>query len=109
MDFVGPLLRADGITVQGIYDRVALRFLLGITRWQKDDDVAINGISLQIAFESPPTDLDMLHGDRLRAGNHGRNFGLDLSRKPRTRSESHHERHSTKNLFATIDTPLSKH
>ncbi len=52
MDFVSPLLGADGIAVQGIDDRVVAGRLVAVTRRQEYENVAVDGIAFQIAFQS---------------------------------------------------------
>ena len=43
MYFVSPLFRADGVTMQGIDNRIAARFFFGVARRQEDQHVAIDG------------------------------------------------------------------
>ena len=69
VDLVGPLLGADRVAVQRVDDRVAARRVRRIARRQKDDDVAIDGVTLQVAFERDAVDLDVLHRDRPGSGN----------------------------------------
>jgi hypothetical protein len=70
--------------VQGIHHRIVSRFLFGVTRWQKHDDVPIDRVPFQVAFKGCAVDLDVLHGNRLRTGHHrrapdGRLAEFDLS------------------------------
>ena len=51
VDFVGPLLGADGVTVQRIHDRIAAVFVFAVARRQEDEDVAVDGVALQVAFQ----------------------------------------------------------
>ena len=50
MDFVGPLLRADRITVQRIHHGVAAILGLRVTGRQKYEHIAVRGIAFQVAF-----------------------------------------------------------
>ena len=55
---------------------------------QKDDDIAIDGIAFEIAFEGCAVDLDVLDRDRLCSGDDVGNIGLHLSDEPRSRCDS---------------------
>lgn len=76
--FAGPLLGADGVTVQGVQYRVAPRLLPGVARRQKHQHVAGDRIPLQVAFQGGPADLNALHHHGLRAGHRRGRFGLNL-------------------------------
>ena len=52
VDLLGPLLGADGVAVQGVDNRIAALLLGLVARGQEDDDVAIDGIAFEIAFEA---------------------------------------------------------
>jgi hypothetical protein len=54
--------------VEGVDHRVAARLLLGIARWQEHDRVTIDGVSLEVALEGRPVDLDKLRRDGLAPG-----------------------------------------
>ena len=79
MDFMAPLLGADGIAMQGIDHRVAPRFVLGVTGRQEDKHVAVHRIALQIAFQSRAVNLDVLHRYRLGVRDYRRHDRLNLS------------------------------
>ncbi len=81
---MSPLLGADGIAVQRIYDGIASRFLLRVARRQEHEYVAIHGVSLQITFQGIPVDLYVLHRNRLRTRNDGRHVGLNLRCDPKS-------------------------
>jgi hypothetical protein len=63
------LLRANGISVQCVPDRIAAMLVYLIGRWQKHEHLAVNGVALQIPFESFAIDLYVLDRHRLRSGN----------------------------------------
>src|ERR1035441_6065786 len=46
VNLVSPLFSADGIAMQRIYDWVASRLFLGVTRRQKHEYFAVNGVAL---------------------------------------------------------------
>ena len=71
LDFVRPLLRADGVAVQRVNHRVAPILLSGVARRQENDDVPIDGIAFQIPLERRAVYLDVLHRRRFRAGTTG--------------------------------------
>src|SRR5215468_504367 len=108
MDFLAPLLSADGITVQGINDRIAPGLLLRVTRRQKHEYVTVNGISLQVVFEGRSVNFDALHCYRLRFRNHRRRFGLNLRRKLRRERRCYHQRHYTKKCRVYHRCPFSQ-
>ena len=81
VDFVRPLLGADGVAVQRVDDGIAAVLVLRVARRQEDEDVAVDGVAFEIAFERSAVDLDVLDGDRLCAGDDCRDFGFDLSGK----------------------------
>ena len=63
-----PLLGADGVAVQRVDDGIAALLVFLVAGRQKDDDIAIDGIAFEIAFERRPVDLDVLDRDGLCAG-----------------------------------------
>ena len=77
-DLVRPLLGADGIAVQRVDHGVAAVLAGGVAGRQEDDDIAIDGVAFQIAFERGAVNLDVLGGDGFCAGDWWRNNGLDL-------------------------------
>jgi len=78
MDFMGPLLGADGETVQGVDNRIAPGLFLGIA-WRKEYKyVTVNRVSFQIAFQSRSVNLDMLDRHWLCTGNGRRHIRLQL-------------------------------
>lgn len=83
MDFVSPLLGADGVSVQGVDDGIAARLFLRVTRREENENVAVCGVSFQIALESGTVNFDSLDYDRLGTGNRRGNFRLNLSGKAR--------------------------
>jgi hypothetical protein len=92
MNFVGPLLCSNGIAVERVDNWVVAGFLLGIARRQKYEDVAIHGVSLQIAFKGCAVNLDVLHRDGICPGNHWRYLGLDLCGNVRAQSNGDRQR-----------------
>ena len=82
VDLVRPLLGADGVAVQRVDDGIAAVSCPGVAGRQEDDDVAVDGVAFQIAFERRAVNLDVLHGDGLGAGNCCGNVRLHLGRKP---------------------------
>ena len=78
MDFLGPLLGADGEAVQCIDHRIAAALATGIAGRQEDNDVAVDGIAFQIAFQCGAVNLDVLHRHGLGAGHWQRYLCLDL-------------------------------
>ena len=75
---MGPLLGADGITVQGVNDWIASRLILRIAGRKKNKHLAINRVSFQIAFQSRSVNFDMLDRHRLCTGNRRRHIRLHL-------------------------------
>jgi hypothetical protein len=57
MDFLGPLLGADGISVETINYRVAAGLGCGVAGRQKDEDVAVNRFAFQIALQGRAMNL----------------------------------------------------
>ncbi len=76
--FVGPLLGAYRVAMQGIDNRITAAFLRGVTRRQEDNDIAVDGIAFQIAFQCRAVNLDVLHCHGFGAGHDGRHIGLNL-------------------------------
>src|SRR5687768_10882360 len=56
------------VAVQQVYDGVAPCLILGIARRQVDGDVAVGGVSLEIALERLAVDDDALDGPGTRTG-----------------------------------------
>jgi hypothetical protein len=78
MYFVTPLFGADGISVQGVDDGVAAGSVLRVAGREEDEDVAVNGVAFEIAFDGSGVDFDVLEGDGFGVGDDGRDVGLDL-------------------------------
>ena len=78
MNFVRPLLGANRIAVQRVDDGIAALHIFLIAGRQKDEDIAIHCIPLQIAFKGCAVDLDVLHRVRLCAWDDVGNDGLRL-------------------------------
>ena len=68
--------------MQRVDDGIAALLIFLVAGRQEDDDVAIDGIAFEIAFERRAVDLDVLHRDRLCAGDDVGNDGLHLGREP---------------------------
>ena len=98
MNLVRPLLGADGIAVQRIHNRIAAMLLLLVARRQKHKHVAIDSISFEIALKCGTVDLDMLHGDRLGAGNDSGDLGLYLGPDLSTEESAYQERRNSRNI-----------
>ena len=96
VDLLRPLFGADRVAVQRVDDRVAPRPGFGVARRQKHEHVAVDGITLEVAFKGRAVDLDTFHRDWLCAGHDGRHFGLHLGRR-RRRHQGHdcQQRHHT--------------
>ena len=60
VDFLGPLLRANRVTMQSVDDRIPARAVLVVARGQEDDRVAIDDVFFQIALERLAVNLDAL-------------------------------------------------
>ena len=69
MDFLAPLLGADGIAMQGIDDRVTAIGFLAITGRQENQNIAIGAVALQTAFQGGPMYFEVLDRHLGRAGN----------------------------------------
>lgn len=78
VDLVRSLLGPDGVSMEGIYDRVAAGTICCIARRQEYQHVAINGIALQVVFQRFAVYFDVLHSHRLRTVYHRGHYGLDL-------------------------------
>jgi len=98
VDFMGPLLRPDGISVQCVDNGIATMLVFLVAGWQKYEHLAVNGVALQIPFESLAVDLDPLDHYRLRSGNDRGHFSLDLCLKPRQKSHRYRERMDAKRI-----------
>src|SRR5207302_612526 len=86
MDFMGPLLRANGISMKCIDNRIPPRSLLRIAGREKDKHFPIDRVPLQAPLQRRCVNLDSLHRYGLSTGNHGRNFGLYLRLKRKCKS-----------------------
>src|SRR6185312_6212821 len=64
MDLMGPLLRSDGIAVQRIDHRIAVMLVPVVAGRKKNNDVAIDSITLQVALKRCAMDLYVLHSVR---------------------------------------------
>jgi hypothetical protein len=64
--------------VQGIEDRVTPALLTGVTGGQEYNDIAVDGVAFQIAFQCGAVNLDALLRYGFRTGHGGRHLGLDL-------------------------------
>ena len=53
--------------MQRVDDRIAAVLLWRVARRQEDDDVAVDGVTLEIAFERGAVNLDALDGRRAGA------------------------------------------
>jgi hypothetical protein len=78
MDFVAPLVGADGVAVECIHHGIAASLVFRVAGRQKDKDVTVYLVAFKIAFECGAVNLYVLHRDRLCAGHRGRYLGLDL-------------------------------
>ena len=78
MDFMRPLLGADGVTVQGVNDWITSRLFLRIAGRKEHEHVAVNRVSFQIAFQSCSVNLEMLDRHWLCTGNGRRHIRLHL-------------------------------
>src|SRR4029450_10038480 len=78
VDFLSPLLGANRIAVQRVDDRVTARAVLVVARGQEDDHVAIDGVSLQVAFEGRSVNLDAFDDGRTGARHRIGHVGLPL-------------------------------
>ena len=87
VDFVCPLLGADGIAVQGINHRIAPRLRLGVAGRQEDDNVAVDRVPFQVALQGSPVNLNVLHGNRLRVGLYRGHLSAYLCSECKTGSE----------------------
>ncbi len=85
-----PLLGADRVTVQRVDHGITTLLVFLIAGRQKDDDVAIDGIAFEIAFECCAVDLDVLHLHGLCAGDYGREHWSVPA--PRDGTHYHHNR-----------------
>ncbi len=79
--------------MQRIYHRVASRFRLRIAGRQEDNDIAVNGIAFQIAFERGAVHFNVFNGDRLGARHDVRHFSTYLCSKPGIGSEREPQYH----------------
>ncbi len=78
MDFLRPLLGANGVAMQGVDHGIAAAFVAGIARRQKDQHLAVDGVAFQVALQCGAVNLDVLHRYRLGAGHYRRHFSLSL-------------------------------
>ena len=78
MDLLRPLLGADAVAVESVDDRVPLLLIRGVPGRQIDDDVTIDSVALEIAFERGAVYFDFLDRNGFRTGFHGRDLGLHL-------------------------------
>src|SRR5439155_16306572 len=80
--------------------------VFAVARRQKDKDLAVDGVPLQVALQCRAVNFDALDGDWLSAGNYRRNLRLHLGshRWP----HGHKRCHSMNQLLRTHRSPLSK-
>ena len=107
MDFVRPLFGSDGIAVQGVHDRVAARLVMRVARRQEHEDVAIDRVAFQIAFQRCSVDFYVLHGHGLCTRDWRRHVSLHLGSEPRQRSKNHRKRYDTTQFRHHHFDPLS--
>src|SRR5437016_4411074 len=81
MNFLRPLRGADGIPVQSIDDRIATGLRSGVAGRQEDNDLTVDAISFEIAFQGSAVNLDVLHRYGLGARQGRRDVGLHLCRR----------------------------
>ena len=81
VDFTRPLCGSNEEAVQRIDDWIVPMLVLLVAGRQEHDHVAIDGISLQITFQSGTVNLDVLYRDRLCARNHRWHYRLNLRRE----------------------------
>src|SRR5271165_1569462 len=81
MNLLRPLLCADGIAMQRIDDRVPPGLLVGVTRRQEYDDLAIDRIAFQVSFQGAPVHTNPLDRDGFGVGYDSGYLGGHLRRK----------------------------
>jgi hypothetical protein len=92
VNLLGPLFGADGIPVQRVEHRVAPRLLPRVARGQEHQDVAIDGIALQIAFQRGSEDLDAFDGNGFGARDRRRHLRLRLRSEAEPQANDHGQR-----------------
>src|SRR3954463_12725732 len=78
MDFLGPLLGANGIAVQRVDNGITPVLVRCIAWWKEYDDLAIHIVVFEVAFEGGAVHFDVLNGYGFGARDRLRYFGLDL-------------------------------
>src|SRR5579884_2987471 len=93
VNFVTPLLRANGIAVQGVNHRVAPMRIGLVPRREENDHVAVGGFTFEITLERSAVNANMLNEHWPGAGHYGTRLGLHLCREGRAQSSGEdHER-----------------
>ncbi len=75
VNFMSPLFGANRVSMQRINDGVMAVLVSATAGRQEHDHVAVDGITLEVAFETGAVDLDVLRRDRPGTG---RDLGLHL-------------------------------
>ena len=78
MDFLAPLLSADGIAVQGIDHGIAPRPVPGIAGRQEHQHIAVRRIAFEILFQRRAMDLDALEANGRCPGHYIGHIGFGL-------------------------------
>ena len=82
MDFVRPLLGSNGVTVQRVDDGIAALLIFLVAGRQEDNDIAVDGVAFEIAFQGCAVDLDVLNRVGLCARDDVGNVRLHLGSDP---------------------------